>query len=86
MSSMLAIKNNRENHPILNQIYDILTELHKQGKQLILCKVTAHIGNEETDKAAKQAIDIPGMTTTRLLYSGYYLIIRRVRNPEWQRK
>ena len=28
LSSMLAIEKNRENHPILNQIYDILTELH----------------------------------------------------------
>ena len=27
LSSMLAIENNRENHPILNQIYEILTEL-----------------------------------------------------------
>ena len=27
LSSMLAIENNRENNPILNQIYDILTEL-----------------------------------------------------------
>ena len=53
----------------LNQIYDILTELHKQGKQLTLCKVPAYIGikrNEEADKAAKQAIDMPGMTTARL--------------------
>ena len=32
-SSMLAIRNNRENHPILNHIYGILTELHNQGKQ-----------------------------------------------------
>ena len=32
LSSMLTIKNNRENHPILNQIYDILTELHNQKK------------------------------------------------------
>ena len=24
LSSMLAIENNRENHPILNQLYDIL--------------------------------------------------------------
>ena len=28
LSSMLAIENNKENHPILNLIYDILTELH----------------------------------------------------------
>ena len=28
---MLDIENNRENHPILNQICDILTELYNQG-------------------------------------------------------
>ena len=63
LSSMLAIKNNRENHPILNQIYDILSEFHNQEKQITLCKVHAHIvikENEETDKATKQAIDIQG--------------------------
>ena len=50
-----------ENHPILNQLYNILAELHNQGKQITLFKVPAHIGikgNEETDKAAKQAIDM----------------------------
>ena len=34
-----------------------------------LCKISAQIvikGNEETDKATKQAIDMPEMTTTRL--------------------
>ena len=68
---MLAIENNRENHPIWNQIYDILAELHNQGKQIALCKVPAHIRikvNEEADKPAKQAIDIPGITMTRLTY------------------
>ena len=82
LSSMLAIENNKENHPILNQEYDILVELHNQGKQIILCKVPAHIrikGNEEADKAAKQAIDIPGMTTTRLPHTDYYLTIRRAK-------
>ena len=60
---MLTIENNRENHPILNQIYDILTELQNLGKQLTLCKVPAHIGikgNEEEVKAAKQAIQCQG--------------------------
>ena len=59
---MLDIENNRENHPILNQVYDILAELHNQEKQLTLCKVPAHIGikgNKEADKATKQARDIP---------------------------
>ena len=77
---MLAIENKGENHPILNQIYDILTELHNQGKQLL-----AHIG-VKGNKVAKQAIDIPGMTTTRLSYTDYYLIIKRARNSEWQRE
>ena len=43
LSSMLAIENNKENHPILNPIYDILPELHNQGKQLALCKVPAYM-------------------------------------------
>ena len=82
---MLAIENNRENHLILNQIYDILAELQNQGKQITLCKVPAHIGvkgNEEADIAAKQAIDMTGMTTTRLPHTDCYLTIRRARNSE----
>ena len=62
---MLAIENNRKNHPILNQIYDILAELHNQEKQISLCKVSAHI-RVKGNKEAKQAIDIPRMTTTIL--------------------
>ena len=30
--TMLVIDNNRENHPILNQIYDIPAKIHNQGK------------------------------------------------------
>ena len=58
-----------ENHPILNQIYDTLAELHNQGKLITLCKIPTHIrikGNEETDKAIKKAIDMPGMTMTTI--------------------
>ena len=63
---------------ILNQIYGILAELQKQGKQIILCKVPPHIGtkgNKQAGMAATQAIDMP-----------YYLTIRRDRNFEWQRE
>ena len=41
---------------------------------------------EQADKAAKQAIEIPGITTMRLPYSDYYQTIRRARNSEWQRE
>ena len=37
-------------------------------------------------KQTKQALDILGMTTTRLTYTEYYLTIRRARNSEWQRE
>ena len=52
LSSMLTIENNRENHPILNQILDILAELYNQRKQITLRKVPVQIlikGNEEAD-------------------------------------
>ena len=84
LSLMLAI---RENHPILYQIYEILTELQNQGKQLTLCKVPEHIGIKgckEMDKAAKQAI--PGMTTAKLSYTYYYLTCKRARNSKLQRQ
>ena len=47
----------------------------------------AHIGtikgNEEADKAEKQTIDMPGMTTKRLSYTDYYYFtIRRDRNSQ----
>ena len=59
LSSMLAIENTRKNHPILKKTYDKLAELHNQGKQITLCRITARIGikeNEASDKAAKQSI------------------------------
>ena len=54
LSSMLVIENNRENHPILNWIYDILAEIHNQGKRITLCKVPAHIGIKEMKRQIKQ--------------------------------
>ena len=57
LSSMLVIKYNRENNPILNQIYNILAELHNHGKQITLCKVPAHMvikRNQDADKAANK--------------------------------
>ena len=51
-NSMLAIENN---HPTLNQIYDILVEFHHQGKQITLCKVPAHTRIKEKEEADKIA-------------------------------
>ena len=84
-SSMQSIEYNKENHPILNQIYNILVEFQAQNKKITLCKGPAYIrinGNE----AEKEAIDMPGMITTRLPCTDYYLTIRRARNSKWQRE
>ena len=39
--------------------------------------------NEKADKAAKQAINMLRMTTTRLPHTDYYMTIRRARNSGW---
>ena len=55
---------------MMGNIYS-LSVLQIQDKQIILCKVLLHIriieGNEDSDKAAKQAIDMPGMTQKNYL-------------------
>ena len=70
-------------HIILNQIYDILVELQNQDIKIILCEVPeVHIGIKRNNEADK-AIDIPEMTTKRVLFTNYYLTIMRARNFEW---
>ena len=60
-------------------------ELHNQGKQITLFKVLVHMGikaKEEADRAAKQAIDMSGMITTRLPHTdhqeGYKLQVANI--------
>ena len=50
------------------------------GEQITLCKVPAHIvvkENEEADKAAKQAIDIPGIMASKNCNSYLDAIFKR---------
>ena len=54
LSSMLAIKNNRENHPIPNQIYEILTELQNQGNSSFYVKSLHTQQLKETKMQTKQ--------------------------------
>ena len=57
---MQSIKYDKENQPILNHTYDIPVKFQIHDKQIILCEVRACIENKG-NKAAKQAIDIPGL-------------------------
>ena len=49
---------------------------------------TVHKGikRNEADKVAKEAIDMSGLTTTRLPYTDYYLTIKRARNSKCQKE
>ena len=47
-NSMQSIEYNKENYPILNQIY-ILVELQAQDKNITLFKVPAHMGIKKTN-------------------------------------
>ena len=63
-------KKNKENLLILNWTWHPRKKLQNQGKQIIICKVPAQIRikwNKEVDKAVKQAIYMPEMTTIRLI-------------------
>ena len=42
--------------------------------------------DQPMSRTAKRAIDKPGMTTTRLAYTNYYLTIRKTRNSEKQKE
>ena len=64
----------REHQRKLSSIkWVISAKFHDQEKQVTLYKVSAHKGikgNEEADRTAKQAIDIPRMTMTSLPHTG----------------
>ena len=72
-SPVQSLECNEENRLILNWISDI-TQLQNQGKHIILYTILAHLGintNENAYKAVK-VVQIPGMATTRLLYTNFY--------------
>ena len=64
---MLAIEKNRENHPILNQMYDILIELHIQGKHYVKSLYTWELKEMKKQKGQKNKQYIYKITLYRLL-------------------
>ena len=63
-STLQSIEYNKENHPILSQIYENLPELQEQDNTV---KVPVYMRIKGSKKAVKGAIDIPEITTTKLL-------------------
>ena len=61
-------------------ICDILAELQAQDKNIILCKVSAHL-EIKVKESAKQA-----NMYQELSQQDYYLTIRKAKNSEWQKE
>ena len=57
----ISIEYNKENYPLLNQIYDIIEETQNQNKKIILSKVPAYM-----EIKGKQ--DMPGTIPTMIHY------------------
>ena len=55
-SSQQSIEVNRQNHPVLNQIYKILAELKIQGKHIVQCPV--HLKIQDNKTVAKEPISV----------------------------
>ena len=70
LSSMQSFKFNRENHSILNQIYDMLAELKIQGEHITLWRVLAHMKIKGNKAPAK---DMSEVATLRQPYTDYFL-------------
>ena len=52
----------------------IFQQNFKQDKKITLCMVPEYMGikeNKEANKAVKEVIDMPGLTTKRLHYTDY---------------
>ena len=60
--------------------------LAQQSSWLINNVNFCYDGDLPADKAGKEAIDMTGVTITRLPYTDYYLTISKTRNSKWQRE
>ena len=58
LSSLLALNDLNTSHPVLQDIFVLLTTIDREGKSVKLCWIPSHVGiagNERADEAAKRA-------------------------------
>ena len=73
-------------NPIILEIHAVLHKLELNDTNIMICWILAHVGilgNEEADKAAKEAVNSP-RATDRLPYSDYKSKIQEIIRKKWQ--
>ena len=75
LTAIYLIQRNWENYPLLNQIYDILTELINQEKHTTICNISTRIGIKGNETNGKEnnryARNDYNQTTLYRLHSSY---------------
>ena len=90
LSSLMAIKEKKLDHPFLIDFFEHYTELCQEGKDIKLMWVPSHVnikGNEEADTAAKEALaeELPADLKTKFsdLKAGVLSYIKGKWQAEW---
>ena len=87
LSAIETIKSTNLKNPIAISIQNQLIELYHKGKTIVLCKVPSHVGidlNEKADKHAKEATQIPGFYTQKIIMEDLKPIIKKITLKAWQ--
>ena len=83
-NSLQTIQCRATNHPIVRDIHNWLVRLAQKKKRVSFCWVPSHIGipgNEEADKAAKQATR--PYEDKRIPYGDYMPIVKKYIFKKW---
>ena len=85
MAALLAVKKYNPKHPIVQAIQEILQRTSKM-KKIVFCKVPSHVniyGNEEADKAAKEASQLEPIINN-IPHTDLNRYIKQHIKSEWQ--
>ena len=85
-SAIKGIESYYTKHPIVLEIQAALHKLESNSMKVTLCWIPAHVGikgNEEADKAAKEAINTP-CTIRKIPCNDYISLIKKVTRNKWQ--
>ncbi|XP_066906470.1 uncharacterized protein [Halyomorpha halys] len=89
LSSLKSLRNMYPEHPLIIRIQSFLLKLSQQGKSIIFIWAPSHtgiVGNELADKAAREALTLPGRGTAVLTPSELSTPLKLQILEKWQAK